>query len=145
MDNWGIVVWFPAEVRDSLLHAIQTGPGAHTASYSVGTRGSFPWAIVAGSWSWQSPTLSTGVKNECSSTFTPPCDCLAYNWTAFPLPFSSYTVVLQIGFHEDSNVVNVSWLMLNGLKVCICWRKHKKYESLQLVLSCYYPLHYSGL
>jgi hypothetical protein len=35
----------PARARDlSLLQNVQTGHGAHTASYSTGTRGSFPQA-----------------------------------------------------------------------------------------------------
>jgi hypothetical protein len=52
---WG--VWVPAGTgKFSLHHHIQTGSGAHTASYTVGIRGSFPGGKASGSWSW--PLLS---------------------------------------------------------------------------------------
>jgi hypothetical protein len=36
-------VRFPAgEINLSVVHRVQTGPGAHSAPYSMGTRGSFP-------------------------------------------------------------------------------------------------------
>jgi hypothetical protein len=34
------------------LNKVQTGSGAHPASYLVGNRGSFPGGKVAGAWSW---------------------------------------------------------------------------------------------
>jgi hypothetical protein len=50
------MVQFPAGVRDcSLLHSVQTGSGAHPASYSVGTMGSFPDSEATGVWSWTPP------------------------------------------------------------------------------------------
>jgi hypothetical protein len=36
----------------SLHHCVQNGSGAHPASYTMGTRGSFPGGKVAGVWSW---------------------------------------------------------------------------------------------
>jgi hypothetical protein len=36
----------------SLHHRVQTGPGAHPASYPTGTRGSFPGSRASGVWSW---------------------------------------------------------------------------------------------
>jgi hypothetical protein len=36
----------------SLLHVIQTGSGAHPASYPIGMGGSFPGGKEAGVWSW---------------------------------------------------------------------------------------------
>jgi hypothetical protein len=36
----------------SLHHRVQNGSGAPSASYSMGTRGSFPGGKAAGSWSW---------------------------------------------------------------------------------------------
>jgi hypothetical protein len=36
----------------SLHHRIQNGSGAHPASYTMGTRGSFPGGKAAGAWSW---------------------------------------------------------------------------------------------
>jgi hypothetical protein len=40
-----------------LHHRVQNGSGAHTASYPVGTRGSFSGGKAAGVWSW--PLTST--------------------------------------------------------------------------------------
>jgi hypothetical protein len=36
----------------SLHHRVQNGFGAHQASYSMGTRGSFRGGKTAGAWSW---------------------------------------------------------------------------------------------
>jgi hypothetical protein len=36
----------------SVHHHVQNGSGAHPASYSVDTRGSFPGGKAAGAWSW---------------------------------------------------------------------------------------------
>jgi hypothetical protein len=36
----------------SLHHRVQTGPGAHSASYPMGRRGPFPGGKAAGAWSW---------------------------------------------------------------------------------------------
>jgi hypothetical protein len=39
----GVDVRFPVQARHfSILHKVQTGSGAHTASYTMGTRGCFP-------------------------------------------------------------------------------------------------------
>jgi len=49
--RWGVRV--PAGAGNfSLLHRLQTGSGAHPASYPVGTRGSFLGGNAAGAWSW---------------------------------------------------------------------------------------------
>jgi hypothetical protein len=46
-------VRFLAEARYfSLLHSIQTGSGARTASYPMGNGDSFPVDKAAGAWSW---------------------------------------------------------------------------------------------
>jgi hypothetical protein len=46
--DWTAWVGFMVEARDfSLLQNVQTCPGAHTASYPVGTGGSFPGAREA--------------------------------------------------------------------------------------------------
>jgi hypothetical protein len=46
--GWTPGVRFPARQRDfSLLFSVQTGSGAHPASYSMGTGGSFPGGNVA--------------------------------------------------------------------------------------------------
>jgi hypothetical protein len=39
-------------VNFSLHHRVQNGSGAHPASYTMGTRVSFPGGKAAGSWSW---------------------------------------------------------------------------------------------
>jgi len=36
----------------SPYHHIKTGSEAHSASYTMGTWGSFPWGKVARVWSW---------------------------------------------------------------------------------------------
>jgi hypothetical protein len=44
---------FPAgDGNFSLRHRVQTGSGAHSASYSMGTGGSFPGGKAAGALSW---------------------------------------------------------------------------------------------
>jgi hypothetical protein len=35
-----------------IYYRVQTGSGAHLASYPMGTRGSFPGGKAAGAWSW---------------------------------------------------------------------------------------------
>jgi hypothetical protein len=52
LDDWGVGVWVPVGSEFSLLHIIQTGSGAHPASYPMGTGGSFLGGKVAGVWSW---------------------------------------------------------------------------------------------
>jgi hypothetical protein len=56
----------------SLHHHVQTGSGAHLASYSTGTGGSFPEGKAAGSWSWS----LTSVK----------CRGQRMHWAIPPLP-----------------------------------------------------------
>ena len=47
------MVQFPARARDfSPLQSIQTGPGAHTALYSMGIKSSFNWNKAASVGSW---------------------------------------------------------------------------------------------
>jgi hypothetical protein len=52
LDDWGVGVrvWYGQKV--SLLHVVQTGSGAHPASYRMGTGDSFPGGKAAGAWSW---------------------------------------------------------------------------------------------
>jgi hypothetical protein len=53
LDDQMIGIRFPARAGSfSLRHRIQTGSGAHPASYPVGTGGSFPGDKAAGAWSW---------------------------------------------------------------------------------------------
>jgi hypothetical protein len=48
----GVGVRVPVRSRISLLHVVQTGSGTHPASYSMGTRGSFPGGKSAAAWNW---------------------------------------------------------------------------------------------
>jgi hypothetical protein len=43
---------FPGVQDFSLLHTVKTASGAHQASYSMATGGSFPGSKEAGTWSW---------------------------------------------------------------------------------------------
>jgi hypothetical protein len=45
--------------RFSVLHSVQTDPGAHCASYPVGTGGSFRESKAAGPWSWKLTSVYT--------------------------------------------------------------------------------------
>jgi hypothetical protein len=55
----GIVVWFPAGIRDlRLLQSVQTGSG-HPVSHSVGA-----WALSPGSEADLSPPYSAEAENE---------------------------------------------------------------------------------
>jgi hypothetical protein len=47
LNSW---VWFPAKAG---IFLFSTAFGAHPASYSMGSRGSFPEGNVARAWSWQ--------------------------------------------------------------------------------------------
>jgi hypothetical protein len=52
-DDRGVGVRFPAGAKYFyLLHNVQTGSGAHSASYPMGTRGCFLSGKAAGAWSW---------------------------------------------------------------------------------------------
>jgi hypothetical protein len=55
----------------SLQNRVQTGSGAHTASYPMGTRGSFPVVERPGREADHSPPSSAEVKNARSYTSIP--------------------------------------------------------------------------
>jgi hypothetical protein len=49
LEDRGCRVRFPAGAENfSVHHRVQNGSGAHTASYAMGTRGSFPEVKAAG-------------------------------------------------------------------------------------------------
>jgi hypothetical protein len=53
LDDQSSRVWFPAGAGNfSLRHRVQNGSGAHPASYTMCTRGSFPGGKAAWAWSW---------------------------------------------------------------------------------------------
>jgi hypothetical protein len=56
-------VRFPAGAENFSLHyRVQNGSGAHTASYPIGSRSSFPGGKAAGAWTWNSPSSRAEVK-----------------------------------------------------------------------------------
>jgi hypothetical protein len=61
----------PGGVRN-FLHVVQTGSGAHPASYPVCTGGSFPGAKTARREADHSPPASAEVKKMWIYTSTPP-------------------------------------------------------------------------
>jgi hypothetical protein len=73
-DGQGDGFWFLTGAKDfSDLHSIQTGSGAHPASYPVGTRGLIPQGVEQMECEPDhSPPSSTKVRNWWSYTFTPP-------------------------------------------------------------------------
>jgi hypothetical protein len=89
-DDRGSMVRFPAGPRNfSLHHRIQNSYGAHSASYSMGTRGSFPRGKAAGAWNC-SPPYSAEVK-ECVELYlhsnnTPSLSGAQSTGTNWPLP-----------------------------------------------------------
>jgi hypothetical protein len=62
--GWMARVSFPAVQDFFLLYSVQTGSGAHSASYPMGTRGSFPGGKAAGA--YHSPPSSAEVKNAAA-------------------------------------------------------------------------------
>jgi hypothetical protein len=77
LDGRGIGVRVPLRARFSLLHVVQTGSGAHPASYPMGTGGDFPWGKWPGREADHSPPTSIEVKNAWIYTSTPPCAFMA--------------------------------------------------------------------
>jgi len=62
MDDQGLI---PSRGRDfPLHHHVQTGWEVHPASYSMGTRGSFPGVKLSGPWSWPLTTIQCR-SQEC--------------------------------------------------------------------------------
>jgi hypothetical protein len=73
LDDWSSRVRFPAGAGNfSLHHRVQNSSGAHTASYPMGTRGSFPGVKRLGREADHSSPSNAEVKNEWSYTSTPP-------------------------------------------------------------------------
>jgi hypothetical protein len=79
--SWTAAVRFPAEARDfSLPHCVQTGPGTHTASYTMGL-----WVL--------SPEVKRPGRE---ADYTLPSSAEVKNGGAIPaLPISLHGVVLN--------------------------------------------------
>jgi hypothetical protein len=102
LDDRGSRVRFPAGAGNfSLHHRVQSGSGAHPASYPMGTRGSFPGGKAAGCEGDHSPPSSAEVKNAWSYTSTSPYVFIAWclvkhrDFTFLPLPWR-----LEVQVHE---------------------------------------------
>jgi len=52
--GYGLDDWDSVSSRGWVFfhHSIQSGPGAHQASFTMGSGGSFPGGKAAGAWSW---------------------------------------------------------------------------------------------
>jgi hypothetical protein len=83
--DWSAGVWFRAGARNfSLLHSVQTGCGAHPASYPMGTAGvvkgkvvllrcylsTTPWRLM-GKWRYNSTILNLSTRWRWEVSFTP--------------------------------------------------------------------------
>jgi hypothetical protein len=62
LDKRGVGVRVPVGSRIFSSHVVQTGSGAHPASYPMGTWGSFPGGKAAGEWSW--PLVSNYCRGQ---------------------------------------------------------------------------------
>jgi hypothetical protein len=63
--GWMNGVWVPAGTGNFSLHQhVQTGSGAHPASYPIGKRRSFPECKAAGAWNWPL-TSSAPIRLHC--------------------------------------------------------------------------------
>jgi hypothetical protein len=71
------MVRVPVGARDfSQLHCVQTGYGAHTASYPIGTGVSFPGVMRPGREAVHSRPYSAEVKNDAAT----PVHLHKYSW-----------------------------------------------------------------
>jgi hypothetical protein len=71
--GWTAPVRFPAVQDFSLLHSVQAGSGAHTASYPMGIGGSFTGGKRQGREADRSPPSSAEVKNGGAIPPLPTC------------------------------------------------------------------------
>jgi hypothetical protein len=60
--GWTPGVGFLAGADVSLLHNVQTGSGAHPASYPMSTGGSFSVGKTVGVWGWDTTQIAKGMK-----------------------------------------------------------------------------------
>jgi hypothetical protein len=98
----------------SLLHRVQTGSGAHPASYPVGTRGSFPGVKWPGREVEDSPPSSAEVKNAWSYTSTPLYAFMAW-WLVEHR--DNVTFTLPSSFRDSHNTLTVG--IVTGPWICM--------------------------
>jgi hypothetical protein len=96
------MVRFPAGAGDfSLHHRNQIGSGAHSASYPMGTRGSFSGVKRPGREADHSPPSSAEVKNAYRYTFTPQYAFMA--WCSFKVQGQLYLCIMHdIRCHDNT-------------------------------------------
>jgi hypothetical protein len=114
--GWTAGIQFPAGVRFSLLHSVQSGSGAHPASYPLGTGGSFPGGKTAGAWSWPPPP-SAEVKNGWAIPPLPHMSSLHSDLstgTTLPLP---YILMNKANLHVRIVAFTKPW----GTQILILW------------------------
>jgi len=70
LDSRMIGVRFPAGAGNFSRHRVQTGSGAHPASYPRGSGGFFPGSKAAGAWSW--PLTSIQFRSQIMRGAIPP-------------------------------------------------------------------------
>jgi hypothetical protein len=71
LDAQGVRVRVLVGASFSPLDDVQSGSGAHSVSYPIGTGGSFPGCKADGAWDYSPPTCAE-VKNNWIYTCTPP-------------------------------------------------------------------------
>jgi hypothetical protein len=102
---------------DSFIHSIKasrTDPGAHPASYSMGTGGSFLRGKVTGREINRSPPFRAEVKNEWRYMSCPPCAFIA---CAETLPALCLTWVASVRH------LKFVWPYNKNVKVLVCFIK----------------------
>jgi hypothetical protein len=71
LDDQGAIPGRDNDGNFSLHHSVQTGSGAHPASYPMGIQGSYLGSKAAGAWKYHSLPTRAKVKNAWSYTVTP--------------------------------------------------------------------------
>jgi hypothetical protein len=95
---WRYIRSVPVESGNfSLRHRVQTGSGAHPASYPMGTGGSFHGGIAAGAWSWPLTSIKCRGKRMSGAMLPLPqygfiAWCLVKHRGNFTFTFFTYSV-----------------------------------------------------
>jgi hypothetical protein len=97
----------PGRVKN-FLHCVQTGSGAHPASYPMGTGGSFPGVKRQGREADHSPPTSAEVKKMWIYTYTPPYAFMAYCLITELLGFRTLSIVRILIITRKKNKHDVS-------------------------------------
>jgi len=100
----------PAEAGNISLHRlVQTGSGAHPASYQMGTRSSFP-----GGEADHSPPSGAEVRNAWSCTSTPQYSFIV--WCSVNFTFYLYAAVYKYKSTQNIRVCCVPGIILSSHK-----------------------------